>query len=69
MPPGLLRLYHAARAFAFGYFFGLGLLALTHYASAWPETYDEAAAYALLAGAGGLVAWIAREASGPRSAA
>ena len=69
VPPGLLRLYHAARAFAFGYFFGLGFLALTHYATAWPETYDDAAAYALLAGGGGLVAWIVREASGPRSAA
>jgi hypothetical protein len=68
MPPGLLRLYHAARAFAFGYFFGLGLLALTHYLTDWPTTYDDAAAYALLAGGGALVGWIAREASGPRSA-
>ena len=68
MSPGLLRVYHAIRAFAFGYFFGLGFLALTHYLSAWPESYDDASLYALLAGAGGLVAWIAREGRGPRSA-
>ena len=65
----MIRLYHAARAFAFGYFFGLGLLALTHYVTAWPETYDDAAAYALLTGGGALVAWIVREASGRGSPA
>ena len=60
----MIRLYHAARAFAFGYFFGLGLFALTHYLTAWPSTYDVAAEYALLVGGGGFVAWVVREASG-----
>jgi hypothetical protein len=60
----MIRLYHAARAFAFGYFFGLGALALSHYLSAWPSNYDDAAALALLSGAGALVAWIVREVAG-----
>jgi hypothetical protein len=59
----MIRLYHAARAFAFGYFFGLGALALTHYVSAWPSNYDDAAALSLLSGGGALLAWIVREVS------
>jgi hypothetical protein len=51
----MTALYHAGRAFAFGYFFALGLLALTHLFTNWPETYDDAATFALLAGAGALV--------------
>jgi hypothetical protein len=63
----MIRLYHAARAFAFGYFFGLGLLALTHYVTAWPSSYDTAGEFALLAGVGAVVAWVAREAAGRRT--
>ena len=63
----MLRLYHAARAAAFGYFFGLGFLALSHYFTAWPETYEEAGELALLTGAGALVAWVVREVTGRRS--
>ena len=65
----MIRLYHAARAFAFGYFFGLGLFALTHYITNWPSTYDVAAEYALLVGGGALVGWVVREASRRRTPA
>ena len=69
VPPGLLRLYHAARAFAFGYFFGLGFLALTHYVSAWPDDVRRGGRVRPARGRRRrVVAWIAREASGPRSA-
>ncbi|MGI9116295.1 MAG: hypothetical protein ACR2JV_01510 [Gaiellales bacterium] len=39
-------------AFGFGYFFGLGALALLHFLAAWPDTYQSAAVLALLSGAG-----------------
>ena len=39
-------------SFGFGYFFGLGALALMHFAIAWPSSYQQAALFALLSGAG-----------------
>ncbi|MCX6391674.1 MAG: hypothetical protein NTX95_04160 [Actinobacteria bacterium] len=38
--------------FGFGYFFGLGGLALMHFFTAWPATYQDAALMALISGAG-----------------
>jgi hypothetical protein len=38
--------------FGFGYFFGLGGLALMHYFTTWPAEYQDAALLALLSGAG-----------------
>ena len=67
-PPGLLRLYHAARAFAFGYFFGLGLLALSHYLTRLAGDVRRRGGVRAAGRRGALVGWIAREASGPRSA-
>ncbi len=66
---GMLRVYHAARAFALGYFFGLGVFAMTHYITVWPETYDRAAELAFLPGGGALLAWLVREFGQRRSSA
>lgn len=38
--------------FGFGYFFGLGGLALLHYFTTWPATYQDAALLSLISGAG-----------------
>lgn len=46
------RLWDYLTSFGLGYFFGLGALALLHYLSGWPETYERAAVLALLSGAG-----------------
>ncbi len=45
-------LFDYLATFGFGYFFGLGALALLHFFIAWPSTYQDAALYALLSGAG-----------------
>lgn len=44
--------YEYLTSFGLGYFFGLGALALLHYLVDWPATYEQAAVYALLSGAG-----------------
>lgn len=38
----------------FGYFVGLGLLALSHFLTGWPATYESASLLAILSGAGAL---------------
>ena len=58
------RLYRAARSFAFGYFVGLGILALTHYVTDRPATVQDAELLALVAGVGALVAHLARRRDG-----
>ncbi len=46
------RAYDYLVSFGLGYFFGLGALALLHYLTTWPSSYDQAAYLALLSGAG-----------------
>ena len=46
------RAYDYLVSFGLGYFFGLGALALLHYLTTWPESYDQAALLAILSGAG-----------------
>lgn len=45
-------LFDYLATFGFGYFFGLGALALLHFFVAWPATYQEAALYSVLSGIG-----------------
>lgn len=47
-------LFDYLSTFGLGYFFGLGALALAHYFTTWPATYQDAALLALLSGAGAL---------------
>ena len=46
------RAYDYLVSFGLGYFFGLGALALLHFLTTWPESYDQAALLAILSGAG-----------------
>ncbi len=46
------RAYDYLVSFGLGYFFGLGALALLHFLTNWPETYNQAALLAILSGAG-----------------
>ena len=52
----MLRLYRAGRAFAFGYFFALGALAISHYLEAWPGRFETAGVIALVIGCLAMVA-------------
>lgn len=49
------RIWNLLVSFGIGYFFGLGLLALTHAFLGWPDTYEQGSVYALLSGAGALL--------------
>lgn len=55
------RVWNLLVAFGVGYFFGLGLLALSHYFLGWPETYEQGSVYAILSGLGALVTRIYNE--------
>lgn len=55
------RLFQLSSSFGLGYFFGLGLMALTHYLVGWPGSYDEASLLALLPGAAALLTRLASE--------
>ena len=50
------RIFDLLAAAGFGYFTGLGLLALSHFLFAWPATYEDASLLALLSGGGALLA-------------
>ncbi len=49
------RIWNLLVSFGIGYFFGLGLLALSHFIFGWPTTYEQGSIYALFSGAGALL--------------